>query len=76
MKPERDLQEERDYMKMLKDTVETFKKKSQSRQRTAYAANLSIMNPDVSITNQSTYDAMIQDPSIVKAAVKQAKEGR
>ena len=75
-KPEKQEEDEKDYMKMLKDTVETFKKKSQSRQRSAYAVNLSVQNPDVSITNQSAYDALIQDPSIVKAAVREAKVGR
>ena len=67
-------------MKMLKDTVNEFKKKSLSRQRKSYAslaANSSALNQtatgDVSLLNQSTYDAIIQDPKIVKQAAREAR---
>ena len=62
-------------MKMLKDTVETFKKKSLTRQRSAYAANMSMNTTvnqsaigDVSLVNQSAYNAIIHDPKIVSVA--------
>ena len=66
---------------MLKDTVETFKKKSLTRQRSAYAANLSMNNTtvnqsaigDVSLVNQSAYSAIIHDPKIVSVAARQAR---
>ena len=66
-------------MKMLKDTVNDFKKKSLSRQRKSYAnltLNTSTLNQtaatinDVSLVNQSAYDAIIQDPLVVKGAAR------
>ena len=69
------LDDEKDYMKMLKDTVTEFKKKSKSRQRTSYAnltANNSAINltADISLINQSTYDAIVQDPSVLHKATR------
>lgn len=46
-KPKTNVEDEKDYMKMLKETVDTFRKKSLTRQRSAYAANISLNNTTV-----------------------------
>ena len=72
------VEDEKDYMKMLKDTVTDFKKKSLSRQRRSYANiaanNSAILNQtEISLVNQSAYDAILQDPLALKGAARQAR---